>query len=138
MSPNSTTRAEKILQSLRDVELDKNFVNRFPHELSGGQRQRVAIARAIILEPKLILLDEPTSALDVSIQMQILELLLKLQNRLGLSYLCISHDLRVIRALSDEVYVMKDGEVVEKGMADQVFNSPQSEYTKELISAAIH
>ena len=135
---NKAQRAEKILQSLSDVELDKNFVNRFPHELSGGQRQRVAIARAIILEPKLILLDEPTSALDVSIQMQILELLLKLQNRLGLSYLCISHDLRVIRALSDEVYVMKDGEVVEKGMADQVFNSPQNEYTKELISAAIH
>jgi ABC-type uncharacterized transport system, duplicated ATPase component len=128
---NKAQRAEKILQSLRDVELDKNFVNRFPHELSGGQRQRVAIARAIILEPKLILLDEPTSALDVSIQMQILELLLKLQNRLGLSYLCISHDLRVIRALSDEVYVMKDGEVVERGMADQVFNSPQNEYTKE-------
>ena len=135
---NKAQRAEKILQSLKDVELDKNFVNRFPHELSGGQRQRVAIARAIILEPQLILLDEPTSALDVSIQMQILELLLKLQNRLGLSYLCISHDLRVIRALSDEVYVMKDGEVVEKGMADQVFNSPQNEYTKELISAAIH
>ena len=135
---NKAQRTEKILQSLSDVELDKNFVNRFPHELSGGQRQRVAIARAIILEPKLILLDEPTSALDVSIQMQILELLLKLQNRLGLSYLCISHDLRVIRALSDEVYVMKDGEVVEKGMADQVFNSPQNEYTKELISAAIH
>ena len=135
---NKAQRTEKILQSLKDVELDKNFVNRFPHELSGGQRQRVAIARAIILEPKLILLDEPTSALDVSIQMQILELLLKLQNRLGLSYLCISHDLRVIRALSDEVYVMKDGEVVEKGMADQVFNSPQNEYTKELISAAIH
>ena len=121
-----------------NMNLDKNFVNRFPHELSGGQRQRVAIARAIILEPQLILLDEPTSALDVSIQMQILELLLKLQNRLGLSYLCISHDLRVIRALSDEVYVMKDGEVVEKGMADQVFNSPQNDYTKELISAAIH
>ena len=135
---NKAQRTEKILQSLKDVELDKNFLNRFPHELSGGQRQRVAIARAIILEPKLILLDEPTSALDVSIQMQILELLLKLQNRLGLSYLCISHDLRVIRALSDEVYVMKDGEVVEKGMADQVFNSPQNEYTKELISAAIH
>ena len=131
-------REEKILQSLTDVELDRSFINRFPHELSGGQRQRVAIARAVILEPKLILLDEPTSALDVSIQMQILELLTKLQNRLGLSYLCISHDLRVIRALSDEVYVMKDGKVVEKGMADQVFNHPQNEYTKELISAAIH
>ena len=131
-------REQKILQSLTDVELDRGFINRFPHELSGGQRQRVAIARAIILEPKLILLDEPTSALDVSIQMQILELLTKLQNRLGLSYLCISHDLRVIRALSDEVYVMKDGKVVEKGMADQVFNHPQNEYTKELISAAIH
>ena len=135
---NKQQREQKILDALTDVELDQSFINRFPHELSGGQRQRVAIARAIILEPKLILLDEPTSALDVSIQMQILELLTKLQNRLGLSYLCISHDLRVIRALSDEVYVMKDGKVVEKGMADQVFNFPQNEYTKELISAAIH
>ena len=135
---NKQQREQRILDALTDVELDQGFINRFPHELSGGQRQRVAIARAIILEPKLILLDEPTSALDVSIQMQILELLTKLQNRLGLSYLCISHDLRVIRALSDEVYVMKDGKVVEKGMADQVFNFPQNEYTKELISAAIH
>ncbi|MFL2697694.1 MAG: ABC transporter ATP-binding protein [Gammaproteobacteria bacterium] len=131
-------REEKILESLRDVELNGSFVNRFPHELSGGQRQRVAIARAIILKPKLVLLDEPTSALDVSIQMQIIQLLSKLQDRLGLSYLCISHDLRVIRALSDEVYVMKNGEVVESGMADQVFNHPENEYTKELISAAIH
>ena len=114
-----------------------NLLKRFPHELSGGQRQRVAIARAIILKPKLILLDEPTSALDVSIQMQIIKLLSELQKKHRLSYLCISHDLRVIRALSDLVYVMKEGEIVEKGMADQVFNEPNNEYTKELIKAAI-
>ena len=117
---NKAQRAEKILQSLKDVELDKNFVNRFPHELSGGQRQRVAIARAIILRPKLILLDEPTSALDVSIQMQILYLLKDLQSKLGLAYLCISHDLRVIRFLSDQVYVMKEGAIVERGSSEAV------------------
>ena len=89
------------------------------------------------MKPKLILLDEPTSALDVSIQMQILKLLSRLQEKHGLSYLCISHDLRVIRALSDIVYVMKNGKIVEQGMADQVFNEPNNEYTKELISAAI-
>ena len=127
----------KVSNSLEEVELEPSFFYRFPHELSGGQRQRVAIARAIILKPKLILLDEPTSALDVSIQMQILKLLSRLQEKHGLSYLCISHDLRVIRALSDIVYVMKNGKIVEQGMADQVFNEPNNEYTKELISAAI-
>jgi oligopeptide transport system ATP-binding protein len=134
---NKIERESEIFAALEEVELDSSFFLRFPHELSGGQRQRVAIARAIILKPKLILLDEPTSALDVSIQMQIIKLLSELQKKHRLSYLCISHDLRVIRALSDLVYVMKEGEIVEKGMADQVFNEPNNEYTKELIKAAI-
>ena len=133
----SQERELKIFQALKEVELDKSFFLRFPHELSGGQRQRVAIARAIILKPKLILLDEPTSALDVSIQMQVIKLLTELQNKNNLSYLCISHDLKVIRALSDLVYVMKEGKIVEKGMADKLFTNPQNEYTKELITASI-
>jgi len=134
---SKSTRESRILSALSEVELDSNSFYRFPHELSGGQRQRVAIARAIILKPKLIILDEPTSALDVSIQMQIINLLSGLQSKHNLSYLCISHDLRVIRALSDLVYVMKDGLMVEHGMADQVFNEPNNEYTKELINASI-
>lgn len=130
-------RKEKIIKALEDVELDPSSYTRFPHELSGGQRQRVAIARAIILEPKLILLDEPTSALDVSIQMQILHLLKGLQSRLGLAYLCISHDLKVIRFLSDYVYVMKDGEILENGVSENLFESPQHKYTQELLAASI-
>ena len=136
-SLNKSEKESKILQTLAEVELDASFSNRFPHELSGGERQRVAIARAIILKPKLILLDEPTSALDVSIQMQIINLLVHLQEKYSLSYLFISHDLGVIRSLSDIVYVMKDGVIVEYGMADQVFNKPNNEYTKELINASI-
>ena len=97
----------------------------------------MAIATAIILEPKLILLDEPTSALDVSIQMQILDLLKELQSRLGLAYLCISHDLKVIRFLSDHVYVMKDGNIVENGFTEDLFEMPKHEYTKELLAASI-
>ena len=134
---NSSEKESRIYEALGEVELDSSFFYRFPHELSGGQRQRVALARALILKPKLILLDEPTSALDVSIQMQILNLLSRLQEKHGLSYLCISHDLRVIRALSDLVYVMKDGLIIENGVADQVFNEPNNEYTKQLITAAI-
>ena len=137
--PNLTKeeRKDKIVQALNDVELESASFSRFPHELSGGQRQRVAIARAIILEPKLILLDEPTSALDVSIQMQILNLLKDLQSRLGLAYLCISHDLKVIRFLSDFVYVMKDGNIVEDGISDDLFESPNHIYTQELLAASI-
>lgn len=137
--PNLTKeeRRDKIVQALNDVELESSSFSRFPHELSGGQRQRVAIARAIILEPKLILLDEPTSALDVSIQMQILNLLKDLQSSLGLAYLCISHDLKVIRFLSDFVYVMKDGNIVEDGISDDLFESPNHIYTQELLAASI-
>jgi len=130
-------RIQRIQKALSDVELESSFTARFPHELSGGQRQRVAIARAIILEPKLILLDEPTSALDVSIQMQVLELLKDLQSRLGLAYLCISHDLKVIRYLSDYVYVMKDGSIVENGLSKNLFESPKHPYTQELLAASL-
>ena len=130
-------RIQRIQKALSDVELESSFMARFPHELSGGQRQRVAIARAIILEPKLILLDEPTSALDVSIQMQVLELLKDLQSRLGLAYLCISHDLKVIRYLSDYVYVMKDGSIVENGLSKNLFESPKHPYTQELLAASL-
>ena len=127
-----------IYSILSDVGLDADHIlDQHPHELSGGQRQRVAIARAIILKPKLILLDEPTSALDVSIQMQVIKLLTELQRRNNLSYLCISHDLKVIRALSDLVYVMKEGKIVEKGIANKLFSNPENEYTKELITASI-
>ena len=136
-SLSKSERKEKIVKALEDVELESSSFSRFPHELSGGQRQRVAIARAIILEPKLILLDEPTSALDVSIQMQILHLLKDLQSRLGLSYLCISHDLKVIRFLSDYVYVMKDGIIVEDGISEDLFESPKHIYTQELLEASI-
>ena len=134
---NKHDRFEKITNALNDVELDSSYFSRFPHELSGGQRQRVAIARAIILEPQLILLDEPTSALDVSIQMQILNLLKDLQSRQGLAYLCISHDLKVIRFLSDYVYVMKDGEIVESGISEALFETPEHPYTRELLEASL-
>ena len=127
------SRVQKAAEILELGEL----LERKPNQLSGGQRQRVAIARAIILEPKLILLDEPTSALDVSIQMQILNLLKDLQSRLRLAYLCISHDLKVIRFLSDYVYVMKDGNIVEDGLSDDLFESPNHIYTQELLAASI-
>jgi microcin C transport system ATP-binding protein len=130
-------RKMSISQAIEDVGLHLDNINKFPHELSGGQRQRVAIARAIVLKPKLILLDEPTSALDVSIQIQILDLLKKLQMKYNLSYLCISHDLRVIQNLSDYIYVMKDGNIIEEGSCKEVFNNPQHSYTQELLSASL-
>ena len=130
-------RKMSISQAIEDVGLHLDNINKFPHELSGGQRQRVAIARAIVLKPKLILLDEPTSALDVSIQIQILDLLKKLQMKYNLSYLCISHDLRVIQNLSDYIYVMKDGNIIEEGLCNEVFNNPQHSYTQELLSASL-
>ena len=111
-------------------------MDRYPHEFSGGQRQRIAIARAMILKPKLVVLDEPTSALDMTVQSQIVGLLRDLQKRYDLAYLFISHDLKVVRALSHKVMVMKQGDVVETGTTQQIFENPQSEYTRELITAA--
>jgi microcin C transport system ATP-binding protein len=120
---------------LREVGLDPAVMARYPHEFSGGQRQRIAIARAVILRPDLLLLDEPTSALDVSVQQQVLELLTELQQRLGLSYLFITHDLAVIRAMAHRVMVMKDGTVVECAETEQLFAAPQADYTRELLDA---
>jgi microcin C transport system ATP-binding protein len=129
-------RERQVIRVLEEVGLDPESRHRYPHEFSGGQRQRVAIARAIVLQPKLIILDEPTSALDRSVQAQIVDLLRGLQERYGLSYVFISHDLRVVRALSHYVLVMRDGRVVEQGASDQIFRDPQEGYTRRLMRAA--
>ena len=129
-------RAERVAAMLEEVSLSPSMINRYPHEFSGGQRQRIAIARAIILNPKFVLLDEPTSALDRSIQVRVVELLRSLQKKYGLTFMFISHDLAVVRAMSDHVIVMKQGEVVEHGSAEQIFHHPQTEYTQRLIKAA--
>ena len=131
-------REEIVVATLREVGLDPETRHRYPHEFSGGQRQRIAIARALILKPKLIVLDEPTSALDMSVQAQIVDLLRDLQRRHQLAYLFISHDLRVIRAMSHRVMVLKQGKVVEMGSAADVFERPREIYTKALLSAALH
>ncbi|ASJ76405.1 ABC transporter ATP-binding protein [Granulosicoccus antarcticus] len=129
-------RQQQVTQALLEVGLDESALNRFPHEFSGGQRQRIAIARAMVLKPALVVLDEPTSALDMSVQAQIVQLLQELQERHGLAYLFISHDLKVVRALSDEIIVMQDGRVVESGPAKQILDNPQQSYTKALMRAA--
>ncbi|WP_050524767.1 ABC transporter ATP-binding protein [Pseudorhodobacter wandonensis] len=127
---------QMVADIMTEVGLDPATMGRYPHEFSGGQRQRVAIARAMILRPKLVLLDEPTSALDMTVQVQIVELLRDLQRKQGLAYLFISHDLRVVRALAHKVIVMKQGDVVEQGIGAQVFDNPQTDYTKALMAAA--
>ena len=123
-------------QALEEVGIDPETRHRYPHEFSGGQRQRIAIARAMILKPRFVVLDEPTSALDMSVQAQIVDLLRDLQERHKLAYMFISHDLRVVRALADEVIVLKDGKVMEQGRADQIFDQPQHPYTQALMAAA--
>ena len=130
------SRRDVIAAALEEVGLEGAMQDRYPHEFSGGQRQRIAIARAIALKPRFIVLDEPTSALDMSVQAQIVDLLRDLQDRYNLAYLFISHDLKVVRALSDEVVVMKDGMVVERGPAQRIFDSPEQVYTKALLAAA--
>jgi microcin C transport system ATP-binding protein len=127
---------EAIIDVLREVGLDPDTRHRYPHEFSGGQRQRIAIARALVLKPELILLDEPTSALDRTVQRQVVELLRSLQQRHNLTYLFISHDLAVVKALSHQLMVVKHGKVVEQGDAAQVFSNPQHAYTQELLEAA--
>jgi microcin C transport system ATP-binding protein len=133
---SSQERRARVGAALKEVGLDPDGQDRYPHEFSGGQRQRIAIARAMVLEPKFVLLDEPTSALDMSVQAQIVDLLRDLQRRHHLAYLFISHDLKVVRALSNYVVVMKSGKVVEEGPSTQIFANPQEPYTKALLAAA--
>ena len=128
---------DMVADIMKEVGLQPEMMHRYPHEFSGGQRQRIAIARAMILRPKLVVLDEPTSALDMTVQVQIVDLLRNLQKKYGLAYLFISHDLKVVRALSHKMIVMKQGDVVEAGDAEQVFNNPQTDYTQTLLAAAL-
>ncbi len=131
-------RRARVAQALSDVGLDPSMQDRYPHEFSGGQRQRIAIARAMALGPRFVMLDEPTSALDMSVQAQIVDLLRELQRKNDLAYLFISHDLKVVRALADDIIVMKDGKVMEAGSADEVFDHPKTDYTKALMAAAFN
>jgi microcin C transport system ATP-binding protein len=138
---SAAEREKRVLDMLAEVGLSPaqgihNVLQRYPHEFSGGQRQRIAIARSVVLRPEVLVLDEPTSALDVSVQQQVLKLLADLQAHYGMSYVFISHDLAVVRAMSHRVLVMKDGEVVEEGEAEALFDEPKQPYTKALLQAA--
>jgi microcin C transport system ATP-binding protein len=135
VDPNRAPR-ELVREVMAETGLDPEAMDRYPHEFSGGQRQRIAIARAMVLRPRLLVLDEPTSALDMTVQVQIVDLLRGLQRKHGLAYLFISHDLKVVRAMSHQVIVMKQGDVVEQGSADALFGNPQTEYTRTLLAAA--
>lgn len=133
---DSAARRERVRSALSEVGLDPSALDRYPHEFSGGQRQRIAIARAMVLKPRFVMLDEPTSALDMSVQAQIVDLLRDLQKRHGLAYLFISHDLKVVRALCNDVIVMRNGRVVEEGSAERIFAAPREDYTRALLAAA--
>ncbi|MDT6939749.1 ABC transporter ATP-binding protein [Brucella pseudogrignonensis] len=131
-------RDERVVSALNEVNLDPETRFRYPHEFSGGQRQRIAIARAMVLNPKFVMLDEPTSALDMSVQAQVVDLLRALQKKHDLAYLFISHDLKVVRALANDVLVMRNGKAVEYGTSKEVFANPKTDYTKALMAAAFH
>ncbi len=133
---SESEKNNKVLEAILEVGLEEQMLERYPHEFSGGQRQRISIARALVLKPKLIVMDEPTSALDVSVQAQIVDLLREVQRKYDLVYLFISHDLKVVRALAHDIVVMKEGQVVEQGPAQEIFQSPSHAYTKELLTAA--
>ena len=138
---SAAERETLVLAMLDEVGLSEaqgvdNVLQRYPHEFSGGQRQRISIARAVVLRPEVLVLDEPTSALDVSVQQQVLKLLADLQRHYGMSYVFISHDLAVVRAMSHRVMVMKDGDVIEEGEAQALFDAPRETYTKALLAAA--
>ena len=132
---NYKDRKEKVLQLLRRVGLDEVAFDKYPHQFSGGQRQRIGIARAIALEPKLIICDESVSALDISVQAQVLNLLNELKENFNFTYIFISHDLAVVKYMSDQLLVMKDGKIEESGEADAIYENPVSDYTKKLIHA---
>ena len=132
----AAARDLKVARTLVEVGLDPDTRHRYPHEFSGGQRQRIAVARVMVLEPKFVMLDEPTSALDMSVQAQVVDLLRELQRRHSLAYLFISHDLKVVRALANDIIVMRAGKVVEQGTAERVFDRPETDYTKALMAAA--
>jgi microcin C transport system ATP-binding protein len=134
---DAAARLAAVIEVLEEVGLDRSVLNRYPHEFSGGQRQRIAIARAVVLRPELLVLDEPTSALDVSVQRQVLRLLASLQRRYGLSYVFITHDLAVVRAMAHRVLVMKDGRVVESAGVDELFAAPRAAYTRQLLAASL-
>ncbi|MAR99923.1 MAG: ABC transporter ATP-binding protein [Nitrosomonadales bacterium] len=132
---DNATQYSKIVNMIKKVGLSEDDLTKYPHQFSGGQRQRIGIARALILEPELVICDEPVSALDVSVQAQIVQLLKSLQKEFGLTYLFITHDLRIVRHIANEVIVMKDGKLIEQGKTDIIFNNPKTNYTKELLAS---
>ncbi len=132
---DSSSQYLKIVNMIKKVGLTEDDLSKYPHQFSGGQRQRIGIARALILEPELVICDEPVSALDVSVQAQIIQLLKSLQKEFGLTYLFITHDLRIVRHIANEVVVMKNGKLIEQGKTDIIFSNPKTNYTKELLAS---
>jgi len=132
---NDSERKDKVIELLEKVNMKPEHFQRYPHEFSGGQRQRICIARALALSPKFIICDESVSALDVSVQAQVLNLLIKLREEFKFTYIFISHDLSVVKFMSDRMVVMNKGKIEEMGLADEIYNNPQQEYTKKLIAA---